>query len=183
MATIPLEGVAQRLRKFAFLIDNMILSSMSLALARAQRAASTVYMLPKSLTAPVDPVYLTKRSGRLAASLRVERPRADGARFLGALVAGGLNVRYAAIHEFGGTIQHPGGTPFLRTSFAHAGGVTLMRSEHRDIALKHGGGVTRPHPITIRARPYVRPALESVLPYLREQVLTGFARIRSEVGL
>jgi phage gpG-like protein len=57
-------------------------------------------------------------------------------------------VPYAAIHEFGGTINHPGGTPYRvidgRTVF-------VRKSEGKGLRK------TQPHEIKIPARPYLRP--------------------------
>lgn len=70
----------------------------------------------------------------------------------------GTNVEYARIHEFGGSIKHPGGTPYLFTGFARAGGVTFLKKDG-----KYPAGVrfTKPHVITMPARPYLRPALDT----------------------
>jgi phage gpG-like protein len=171
---ITIDQAAFRLQRFAFLIDNMILGAMSLTLARAHRTAVTVNMLPQSFTSPVHPTLLTRRTERLAKSVRVDRPRAFGMRFVGALLAGGLNVRYAAIHEYGGTIQHPGSRPVRGQALAwkpKGGGATVFARS------------TRPHAITIRARPYLRPAVTSSLPFLKDNVERGLARVRSEAGL
>lgn len=61
-------------------------------------------------------------------------------------------VPYARIHEFGGTINHPGGTPYY-----------IKDGELRFVRKANGARFpkTKPHPIEIRARPYITPALES----------------------
>lgn len=61
-------------------------------------------------------------------------------------------VPYARIHEFGGTINHPGGTPF----FIKDGQLRFVRKANGARFAK-----TKPHPIVIPARPYITPALET----------------------
>lgn len=62
---------------------------------------------------------------------------------------------YAAIQEFGGTINHPGGTPFfMRDGLA----VFVGKSGH---GAYHGLPVTKPHKITLPDRPYMRPARDA----------------------
>lgn len=64
----------------------------------------------------------------------------------------GTNVKYARIHELGGTINHPGGTPYKIVGPGRA--VFVKKSE----ALP-GMKRTRPHPITIPPRPFLKPGL------------------------
>jgi phage gpG-like protein len=172
--TITLPEAAFRIRKFGYLVDNMVINVMTLTLRHAQGLASNVFMLPKSLTSPVDPYKLTKRTGRLASTLRIDRPRVFGNRFIGALMAGGAAAPYAGIHERGGTINHPG-------SRAKPGGTLAWTPR--------GGGdtvfarSTKAHTITIPARPFVKPSVVMSLPYLEDNLQRGVARIRSEAGL
>lgn len=68
------------------------------------------------------------------------------------------NAVYSAIHEFGGTINHPGGTAF----FVRDGGLAVFVSnETADrFAAIHGRELprTKPHTITMPARPFMGPA-------------------------
>jgi phage gpG-like protein len=57
------------------------------------------------------------------------------------------NARYFAIHQFGGTIRHPGGTPYIIL------GTGLARFLKKDGQYPAGVRFTRPHAITIPARP------------------------------
>lgn len=57
----------------------------------------------------------------------------------------GSKVIYAAIHEYGGTINHPGSTK--RQAWYSDGQLVVTHK-------------TKPHQITIDARPYLAPALE-----------------------
>ena len=62
-------------------------------------------------------------------------------------------VPYARIHEFGGTINHPGGTPY----FIGADGKAKFVNKAAGADLPK----TKPHPIEIPARPYITPAMEA----------------------
>lgn len=68
---------------------------------------------------------------------------------------------YAAIHHYGGTINHPGGTAYVivgRRSAKFSRGQAKFISNRRASELEAAGVEvrrTRPHPITIPARPYV----------------------------
>ena len=77
--------------------------------------------------------------GRLRGTFKV-RAHADG-------VSIGSNLKYAAIHHFGGAINHPGGTPYV-----NIGGVpTFLR---KDGTYPDGTKFTRAHRIGIGARPW-----------------------------
>lgn len=63
-------------------------------------------------------------------------------------------VPYARIHELGGTINHPGGTPYFIND---EGKAVFVSKANADPDLPR----TKPHPIKIPARPYIGPALKS----------------------
>lgn len=63
----------------------------------------------------------------------------------------GSTVPYAAIHEYGGTIANPGGTPYMIVD----GGRVLFLKKGDPRAI----GSTKAHSITMPARPYLGPAL------------------------
>ena len=72
------------------------------------------------------------------------------------------NAIYSAIHEFGGTIEHPGGTAF----FVRDGGLAVFvtnQTADRFSAI-HGRQLprTKPHSITMPARPFMGPAARTV---------------------
>lgn len=58
------------------------------------------------------------------------------------------NLPYSAIHQFGGTIKHPGGTRYVIIG----GGMAVFV---RNSFTGPTHGVTKPHNITISARPYL----------------------------
>ncbi|RVT93696.1 HK97-gp10 family putative phage morphogenesis protein [Sphingomonas crocodyli] len=64
------------------------------------------------------------------------------------------NAPYAAIQEFGGTINHPGGTAYF------IGGNGLAVFVPDDNILSTYLPRTKPHTITLPERPYMRPAVE-----------------------
>lgn len=113
------------------------------ALERAARAGALPIRNEASRRAP-------KRTGTLRRSIHIEtiavKPKA-------ALVAIGTDLEYAAIHEFGGVIHHPGGTPYI-----------LIDSQVRFVSKANapaGAPVTAPHDIPVPARPYLRPAFDT----------------------
>lgn len=63
---------------------------------------------------------------------------------------------YAAIHEFGGSIDHPGGTPY----FMKDGKPTFVSKS--GYGAYHTLPVTKPHKIEVPERPYMRPAAATV---------------------
>lgn len=64
------------------------------------------------------------------------------------------NVPYAAIHEFGGKINHPGGTAYWLDPK-----VGMMRFVRNDNPLADTLKRTRPHPIPMPERSYMRTSL------------------------
>lgn len=71
----------------------------------------------------------------------------------------GSNVEYARIHEFGGTIRHPGGTAYVRDDRSRGRwGLPLVFIDN-ETAAGFNFPRTRAHSIVIPARPYLRPAL------------------------
>ena len=73
----------------------------------------------------------------------------------------GANLRYARIHQLGGTIKHPGGTPYGFSAFDDAGlgsgPIVFMKP-----GSKHAIGKTKPHDIPMPARPYLGLSAENV---------------------
>lgn len=61
-------------------------------------------------------------------------------------------VKYALIHELGGTINHPGGTPYM----IGEGGRTVFLKKGDPRAI----GRTKAHDIKMPARPYLKPGME-----------------------
>lgn len=59
----------------------------------------------------------------------------------------GTNKVYAAIHQFGGTIKHPGGTRYVVVN-----AVAMFVS---NAFMGPVSGITKPHPIPMPARPFL----------------------------
>ena len=68
----------------------------------------------------------------------------------------GSSVKYALIHEYGGTINHPGGTPYIIGEGGKAYFVKKSYSGEREVKF------TKAHSISMPARPYFAPALQKV---------------------
>ena len=64
----------------------------------------------------------------------------------------GTNVLYAPIHHFGGTINHPGGTPYIVTGAIGEDGAQFLR---KDGNYPKGTKFTKAHTITMPARPFL----------------------------
>lgn len=124
---------------------------------------------------------LARVSGRLASSVRPLPPEVKGGTVSVRVQAGtGLkDVAYAAIHEYGGVIQHPGGTAYFFDA-KRATAVFISNEaagEGWPPALR-----TRPHPIPIPARPYMRPSLEEMRPDLTRLVIQALADAVGKAG-
>lgn len=106
----------------------------------------------EKLNGSVDPPggFPRARTGRLARDIGHEAPK-DGKVRVGVSATN----RYGAIHEFGGVINHPGGTSYFR----RPGGLAAWVGKASPLARLLPK--TKPHQIRIPARPYVRPALAS----------------------
>lgn len=105
---------------------------------------------------------LKRQTGRLSRSIHAEPVQSDPAagRYS---VEVGTNVEYAAIHEFGGEINHPGSSLLQRWpnegSFSFSpmtGKVTQKQGQFvTDIFARH----TRPHKIKLPQRSFLRTAM------------------------
>ncbi len=81
------------------------------------------------------------------------------------------NPPYAAIHEFGGTIQHPGGTPYF---VSKRDGRAMFVS--KSAAVSRYLPVTRPHLIKIPERSYMRSTLRD----MRQEIIDGLRQAARE---
>lgn len=108
-----------------------------------------------------DPLH--RRSGRLSAS--VHPVTSQSADLVSGGAGGGAGVPYAKIHEFGGTINHPGGTAYFVSS--ELGRAVFVSNAS---ALADRLPRTRPHAIPIPERSYMRSAFEERAPSGIEQL-------------
>jgi len=65
----------------------------------------------------------------------------------------GTNKKYGRIHQMGGTINHPGGTPYI--PFSSGGNSLGVRFMRKDGNYPPGTGFTKPHQIKIPKRPFL----------------------------
>lgn len=135
-------AAAANLRKLSFLVDNAVHTAMVRALVKARRGAVEDHMEPQSWTAPVHPTKLTHRTRTLGRSVKVDRPRKVPGGWLGKLFAGGLNIRYAAVHEITGV----GKAPKVK-------------------------------------RPFLKPAVDDVLPFMRKEMARLMGVAIKQAGL
>lgn len=83
---------------------------------------------------------LSRTGGGLMANILVQAR--------GNIITISANKKYAQIHQYGGEIKHPGGTPYIVTDK----GVRFMR---KDGDYPEGVKFTGPHTIVIPARPFI----------------------------
>jgi phage gpG-like protein len=103
---------------------------------------------------------LKNRTGTLRRSI-IERVEDNGNTITGIV---GTNLSYARIHEFGGTIKHPGGTAYLL--FAHETAVFLKNSN----PLADRARRTKPHDIPMPERSYLRSSLKEYEPVAQSEL-------------
>lgn len=110
---------------------------------------------------------LKRRSGRLSGNIDVSPITVQGTKHT---VKVGTNVEYAAIHEYGGTIHHPGGTPYfiIRST-------GLARFVRKDNPYAWRLAATRAHLITMPERSFLRSALADMTPEIRERIALAVA--------
>lgn len=97
---------------------------------------------------------LNVRTGNLRRSIQ-QRLTINEASVYGYVYSSG-DVKYAAIHEFGGIIQHPGGTKYIIDA---AVGGNIMTRFVSNAFPGHVAGVTKPHPIPMPERSFLRSGL------------------------
>lgn len=95
---------------------------------------------------------LNVRTGQLRANIFADAQDTGGA--IEGKIYVGANVKYAAIHEFGGVIKHPGGTAYL---IDPKSGMAKWISNKESIADTLPR--TKPHDIPMPERSYLRSSL------------------------
>ncbi|MBB3927827.1 phage gpG-like protein [Sphingobium jiangsuense] len=80
------------------------------------------------------------------------------------------NARYAAIQEFGGTVNNPGGQPYF---IKNGEFIPVSKSS------PHAGRLpkTKPHQITLPERPYMRPAAQKTRPKAQKLVAAAVKKV------
>lgn len=116
---------------------------------------------------------LNRRKGRLSSSVHYVSSETTDSTSAGA--AAGAGVPYARIHEFGGTIHHPGGTAYFISQLLGAKAFFVSNLSPSAAWLPR----TRPHDIVMPERSYMRSSLDDKAPsgiqMLREAVKEAIA--------
>lgn len=113
---------------------------------------------------------LNRRSGRLSSSVHpIQSQTADS---VSAGAGGGAGVPYAHIQEYGGVINHPGGTAYFISQLL--GGHAFFVSNSSYIANARALPRTQPHSINMPERSYMRSGF-------REKTPDGIAQLRAAV--
>lgn len=73
------------------------------------------------------------------------------------------DLRYGLLHEYGGTIPHPGGTPYIVVEGGKAVFVSIGKAQEIEAKTGRKLPVTKPHSITMKARPFLRPGLREFM--------------------
>ncbi len=82
---------------------------------------------------------------------------------------GSLDNEYALIQELGGTIKHPGGTPYFIDADTKLAVFVSRKAPGAGDLPK-----TKPHDITLPARPALRPAADFIYPSLPQNIRISF---------
>lgn len=130
--------------------------------ALAKKVFALTLMLEARVKTKLTNQVLRVRTGNLRASI-FQRTWEAGTALWGAVFSNG-SVKYAGIHEFGGVIQHPGGTAYIAKNPNHilgtSGGVTFISNAaaaNMKAVLR-----TKPHPIPVPARSFLRSSLRDM---------------------
>ena len=73
------------------------------------------------------------------------------------------DLRYGVLHEYGGTISHPGGTPYIFVGPGRVAFISKAKAQEYEAQTGITPKVTKPHSITMPARPFLRPGLKAFL--------------------
>lgn len=168
MATYTPEQFQKKLQKFAKTQPKAVLKGMMTAANIVRNQA-----VKKHLSGPKMPV------GKGSSTRGTLQPRSGNLRnrmSIGATVSGkklkatiSNNMEYAAIHEYGGTINHPGGTPY----FISGGELVFVRKNSPRAAFLPK---TQPHTIKIPERSFARSSLKEKRKEIPEIILNAIMR-------
>jgi phage gpG-like protein len=144
------------------MIRNMLLQKMTALTLQLQAKVQTEH-----LSGPTGAHTLSVRSGALRRSV-FQRVFEDASGVYG-IVGYGADVPYAAIHEFGGTIHHPGGTAF----FIDKSDVMHFVSNASALAAKLPR--TKPHDIPMPERAPLRSAFAEMQDQIKQELMATIA--------
>ena len=111
-------------------------------------------------------------SGKLRRSIFGKEVENSSTRIVEAVYSDG-SVKYAAIHEFGGTIKHPGGTAYIVTKDMAMGAIFIKNSTAANF--KTPPPRTKPHDIVMPERSFMRSSLAEMKPTIIDR-LTAAAK-------
>jgi phage gpG-like protein len=159
---------AQALKAFKDAVPVAVLRGLRKGLPLAVKLAKTKYMVRKDNRHPMrtfdppepPPGPLGIRQGNLVRSLRVGEMRYTGKRIIGTVEAGGKDVPYAGVHEFGAVIKARNGPNLVFFSNLGAGPFLVKTPMVR-----------------IPARPYLTPAVNEALPAVQEAIIREVRRV------
>lgn len=154
MINISLVGDQEVIARFGYLPDKM-------RAALYKKITALTLRLEAKVKSKLQGEVLHKRTGFLLSS--VHSRVTDDATEIRGEVSAGADVPYAMIHEYGGDIHHPGGTPYIPNK---AGMVTFVSKAH---ALADKLPVTKAHLIHIPQRSYLRSSMED----MSEEIISG----------
>lgn len=143
---VDYSGVSEGLDKMPVLVVQAVQNKMRVLTVDLQG-----YVIANKLQGQV----LNHKSGALSRSIQ-EDVLADGDTITGEVFSSG-DVKYAAIHEYGGVIHHPGGTPYIPN--ANGGGAEFVSKIFASSLKGAGLPVTKPHDITMPERSFLRSSL------------------------
>ncbi len=108
----------------------------------------------------------THVAGALKASIQ-EEVEANPTGVLARIFSSG-DVKYAAIHEYGGVIHHPGGTAYIPNGLKSNGVGASFISNAAAEAIGHDLPRTAPHDITMPERSFMRSSLKDMAATIAE---------------
>lgn len=117
-------------------------------------------------------------SGALKGSINVQQ-HFEGQSILATVGVNLGSIPYARIHEYGGVIDHPGGTAY----FMGKDGVAQFISNAAAAASGKNYARTKPHKITIPERSYLRSSLHELHDDILKELRNGVKRAVAASGL
>jgi len=73
------------------------------------------------------------------------------------------DLRYGLLHEYGGTIPHPGGTPYIFVGPGRVAFISKAKAQEYEAQTGIKPKETKPHSIAMPARPFLRPGLRQFM--------------------
>ena len=124
----------------------------------------------KSKRAMLQSGMTLQDTGQMAASVKVN-VKFEGNKLI---IKMGSNKKYAAIHQFGsqnGGFQHPGGTPYTirKDKMTKQKRIKFVKKQWADKYPNKVLGYTKPHKITIPARPFLVIQNDDIL-HIRDMI-------------